>query len=779
MDSGLSGLFGEFNRGTLLFLGDLARWQIAALVLAALVVVVLTWLDVRDLSRTRRVVLTALRAVVLALAICLVLEPALELKNVTLVKNHVAVLVDVSESQTLATDDGGTRFDRAQAAVDALAPVLEGESDEHVFDLIAFDGGAAATTPDALAAAGATGESTHILEAMRGVLDEHGARDLGGFVIISDGIDNGELGERVRRGEPLDAETLALLEQLDVPVHTVATAQEGEIRDVAVARVVRDDFAFVRNAVSVVAELEVLGVQDSPLTVTLRREGEVLQTRQVVLEEGRTRYSVEFEFVPELIGKEIYAVETPVLAGEALADNNRELFVVNVIRDKIRVLHVVGRPSWDVRFMRQLLRNNPNVDLINFFILRTQDDIHRGTERELSLIPFPTRELFSEQLGSFDLVVFQNFNYGPYDMRQYLPHVRDYVRDGGGFLMVGGDLSFQSGDYALTEVADVLPVALPSGSDRASLVDPSPFRPVLTEAGQRHPITRLAFDAAENRTLWETLPPMRGTNRVLEPRDGAVVLATHPTLRAGDGAMPTVVVSEVEEGRSMAVTYDSSWRWNFEHATRGGGSAPYTSFWNSAIRWLIRDPALNLVDVELPTEVVEPGATVEGTIRVFAPDYSPAANTEVTLTVARRALDDLAAAAPEVISQDIFVTNDRGSARIELQHAEPGAYVVTATVEQDEGAALEDSEVFLRVRRSRELRDVEPRPALLEALSEATGGRHLDRPDRARNLEFREARVEEVNRRHVIDLWNAPWVLLVFVGLLGAEWTLRRRWGRL
>lgn len=779
MGAFLPQLFGEFNRGTLLLLGDFGRWQIGALVAAALLVCVLTAIDLRDLGARRRWLLVSLRVLVLAIAVLLVLEPALELKHVSLVRNHVTVLVDVSETQGLRADGGQTRWQRTVEAVRALESTLDPADPEHVFEWVAFGAQSEASSAAALSEAEPTAPATALLEAMRASVERHGARDIGGFVVVSDGIDNGELAGRTARGEDLDAETLRLLDEWGVPVHTVATARAGEIRDIAVSRVVHDDFAFVRNAVSVVAELRVLGVEGQPLTVTLRRNGAPLQTRQVVVESGKTTYSVQFEFVPELIGKEIYSVDTPVLAGEAIEENNVEHFVLDVIRDKIRVLQVVGRPSWDVRFMRQLLQNNPNVDLICFFILRTQDDIHRGSERELSLIPFPTRELFNEQLGSFDLVIFQNFDYAPYDMRQYLPRVRDYVRGGGGFVMIGGDLSFQSGGYAQTEVAEVLPVELPGGTDRASLVDLGNFRPALTEAGQRHPITRLAFDAADNRALWESLPPMRGTNVVLAPRPGSVVLATHPRLRAGDAAMPVVTVAETGEGRSMAVTYDSSWRWAFESVSRGGASQPYTAFWNSAIRWLIRDPALNLVDVELPEDVAEPGETVAGAVRVFEPDYSPSIGRPLTLTVERRDLDALGGDAGEQVLQEVVSTNDRGIARFELRDAEPGAYVVRASVEDGNGQVLEDEEVFLRVRRSRELRDVDPRPELLSQLAEASDGRFLESGARPRGLEFRGARVEEVDRRRVVDLWNTPWVLAVLVALLTLEWSLRRRWGRL
>ena len=120
-----------------------------------------------------------------------------------------------------------------------------------------------------------------------------------------------------------------------------------------------------------------------------------------------------------------------MLAGEALASNNQQSFTLKVIRDRVRVLHLAGRPSWDERFLRSMLRRDPNVDLVSFFILRTETDEQPWNRDELSLIPFPTYEIFEEQLHSFDLVIFQNFNYAPYGVEPFLPNVRDYVEEGG------------------------------------------------------------------------------------------------------------------------------------------------------------------------------------------------------------------------------------------------------------------------------------------------------------------------------------------------------------
>ena len=774
------GAFGDYNEGEFLFLGNWGPPFLWLFGVIAVALIVLTWLDLSELSIRRRLLLVILRAFTLIAAIVLLLEPALELKHVTRVKNHVVVLLDASRSQSLETSGGQTRFERALTQVDRLRRRMSQPSEDHLYEFFSFGSELESSSIETANTIEADGDSTEILEALRAVAERFGRRELGGIVLISDGVDNGELAGRVERGESLDADTSEFVESLGVPIHTFATAQAGDLRDIAIGQVFHDDFAFVRNAVAVEVDINVRGYDSGVVQVTLRREGQPLQTREISLESGTSTYRVTFEFVPELLGKEIYSIDAPVRQGEALHDNNTEHFVIKIIRDKIRILHVVGRPSWDVRYLRQLLKNNPNVDLISFFILRTNEDLQRAPQNEMALIPFPVQELFEDQLGSFDLVVLQNFTFRPYRMRQYLPNLRDYVYGGGGFLMVGGEQSFASGGYAETEVRDVLPLNLPGGTAADSLIDPSDFRPQLTHAGQLHPITRLEFDRGTNSELWDTLPEMPGTNIVAEAFSDATVLATHPNLRAGGDPMPVLAVRSVGEGRSMAMTFDGSWKWNFSHVVDGGSSRPYTSFWNSAIRWLIRDPALNLVQVEIAKEVYSPGDEVAAVVRVYNPDYSPADAVSGVARVLRR---DLSALAPgqrgDLVSEHPFTTDARGRFDLRFDLVDTGAYTVEAVAEVEAGVPLTDEEIFLGVVRSGEYRDIEPRPELLQALSEASGGRSRLAPARAGGLDFEPARVEQIDRRRVIDIWSAPWLLLAFVVVLGLEWGLRRRWGRL
>lgn len=771
----------QYNDGSVLFLGDWGPPWILLFLALAVAIVVMTWLDLDRMSPRRRIVIVGLRALTLCLAIVMLLEPALELRHVTKVPNHIAVLVDTSESQSLPTRSGAPRSERVSALVDEIERWSQRVTGEHVVDFYEFDASIRPADPDGLAdPARYGGAASRTLEAIDGLRGRYDRKELGGVVVISDGTDNGELSGRVKSGESLDTVSTESLQALNAPVHTFATARVDELRDLSIERVIHDDFAFVRNAVTVDVEIRALGIGEGTLPVTLRRAGQPLQTREISLSPDQESYSVSFEFVPELLGKELYSVSIPVLEGEALTENNRDFFILKVIRDKIRVLQVVGRPSWDVRFLRQLLKNNPNVDLISFFILRTNEDVQRAASNEMALIPFPTDELFEEQLGSFDLVVLQNFTYVPYRMRQYLPNIRDYVLDGGGLLMIGGEQSFASGGYAKTPVADVLPVELPSGTAESTLIDPREFKPELTPAGERHPITRIEFDRARNLEVWDGLPAMPGTNVVTGTKPGATTLAVHPDRRAGDEAMPVLSIMEAGAGRSMAMTFDGSWMWNYQHVLEAGSSHAYASFWNSSIRWLIRDPALNLVQIEIPPQIVQPGATVDVQVRAFRPDYSPAARVDGQLQVFRTPLDAIdGASGEEALAVYPFQTNDRGIARLSIPVDDIGAYRVEAQAEVEPDNTPEDDEIFLSLRKTREVREVKPRPELLREIAEATDGRMAMAADGWTEPRFNDALTEKINRRRIVTLWSSPWILLLFAVLLGSEWQLRRRWGRL
>jgi uncharacterized membrane protein len=761
--------------------------RLLSLMAAAMVVALALRERKRGERIPRAVALVILRIVSVGAALVLFFQPALRLANVARVPNHVAVLVDASESMSLAERKGDpTRADRAAKTLAKAKTAFERMSAEHRFDFYTFSGsgsdpGAVLQPTSEIEATTAStapmGEATHIEEALAAIRTRYDARDLGGVILLSDGIDNGRLAE----GGVAGCEDLA--HRMDAPIHTVAVGRPG-LRDVAIARVDADDFAFVRTALKIEAVVRVIGAKEAgwvgqALPVTLRRDGFPVRTTTVLVEDDKEQYRVEFEFTPDRVGKYLYDISTPVLPGEVLPGNNVRTFLIKVIRDKVRVLQVAGRPSWDERFLRGLLKHDPNVDLISFFILRTPTDIEMVGTDEMSLIPFPTEELFQEQLRSFDVVLLQNFNYAPYGIGAYLGEIGRYVQEGGALAMIGGDLSFDLGGYAHTPIADVLPVELLDLPARSAdrLADPTPFRMKLTPEGRAHPMTALKLDLDENEARWGEMPELNGSNLVARARPGATVLGVHPIRRGTDGRpLPVLTIGEAGKGRVLALTTDSSWRWSFgAPTTEVGRGHAYQRFWESAVRWMIRDPALSFLRIETDQAEYHRGQKAAIEVRALGPDYQPLPGAEVQVVVTSQG------ERPEPVLTQGGKTDESGTLHLQLEPPHPGGYRITARATLS-GRPTEEEEVFLVRGAGRELEQPEARQDLLSTLARASGGRFLTADDTGADLSvlsFLEPRIERVNRQRDVELWAGWWTLAIGAGAFALSWFLRRRWGYL
>lgn len=751
--------------------GHLGRLGVVLLIVAAALAVAVSALSLLEERAGRTWLLLALRAGGVLAVLATALEPTIEQRQVVHVPNHVAVVVDASRSMDVRPPDGGpSRAERAKMLLERAAPTLaEWERDGHHVDLYALGEGLAPATAASLATA-PQGDATRIGEALGDLRARYAGRDLGGVVVISDGIDTGRVGEG-----PLDAMTRADLQALGAPVSTIGPG-ERSLRDLSVAAVLADDFAFVRTPVTLEAVIRQTGLSDRQIDVTLTRDGRPVANRPVILRGEHSEERVSFDWLPDHPGTFVFRISTPVLAGEALASNNDQTFTVKVIRDRVRVLHLCGRPSWDQRFLRAMLRRDPNVDLVSFFILRTETDEQPWSRDELSLIPFPTYEIFEEQLRSFDLVIFQNFNFAPYGVEPFLPGVRDYVEGGGAIAMIGGDLSFASGGYGLTPLRDVLAVDLPpTPPAMTGAADPElttdTFKPRLTDEGRSHPVTSLLLDPRENEARWAKLPPLEGINRVPRARPGAATLLTHPTLKSADGKpAPVLVASDVGKGRSLALLTDTAWHWGLPAAGEGDDGRAFQRFWENAIRWLVRDPALTLLRIELDRVEYRRNQPPIARVRAMHGDYSSAENVDVTLDL--RSAEGPADAKP--LRTLNGTTNADGEAQIDLGGLPPGAYRVAGRATVD-GRPVTEEKTFVVRAEGRELDDVAARDKVLREIAQVTGGDY--RFEDFGHPTVRAPREVRVGRHRTFELWSSPLLLLVGLSLLMTEWYLRRRAG--
>ncbi len=755
----------SYNAWRLVSLSPWPAWGVGLLVVLAVTAVGLAWWGLRREPRPwRRRLLVGLRLLGMACLLFAVLEPAVRLLQTARVKNRLAVLVDGSASMGFPVEAGGaTRATAAAAYLRGVAPALSALEDRFTLEWHRFDRDLAPADRSALAGGELVPEGTRtdLLAALRAIGGSTAGRKLGGVLVVSDGADNAELGDGPAAGAVRDA-----LLALKAPVSAVAVGS-GNLADVAVEAVKVDDFAFVRNTVTVEATLRASGLGTLEVPVSLRREGRVVAQATVRVTPEQAIYPLQFSFAPDRIGEFVYTLAAPTFSGEAVTANNARSFALRVIRDRVRALLVVGKPSWDERFLRTLLKTDPNVDLISFFILRTPQDNPLAGNDEISLIPFPVDEIFDKQLASFDLVIFQDFAFKPYQVSYYLPNIRRYVENGGAFVMIGGENSFGEGGYHLSELAEILPVE-PAGPPPSL----EPFRPRLTSDGIRHPVVRLASSAEQNAQAWEALPALAGLN-VTRAKPGTRVLLDHPHLTVGDGRnAPVLALGEYGRGRSMALTVDSSWYWSMVAAGEGaGGPRAYERLWANAIRWLVRDPELTPVKVEVASDELEPGTPVAATVHARRSDYGPAdgAALDVQLVEADTA---------QVVDRKAAVASADGAARVELKAPAPGPYRVVATASLA-GTPLGSGEDAVAVRAaSRELSEAAPRPDLLRAVAELTGGGFVEASaGRLPELKLAEPEVVEVGRAKDRPIWDRWEALFALAFCLGAEWVLRRRWG--
>ncbi|MEO1331701.1 MAG: hypothetical protein AAFW46_18810, partial [Pseudomonadota bacterium] len=270
--------------------------------------------------------------------------------------------------------------------------------------------------------------------------------------------------------------------------------------------------------------------------------------------------------------------------------NNVAAFSINGVRDRLRVLLVSGEPHAGERTWRNLLKSDPAVDLVHFTILRPPRKRAYAERNELSLIPFPTHELFEVKLDEFDLIVFDRYRRWGILETRYISNIVDFVREGGAVLVSTGPAFAGVESMFRTPLADILPAA------PTSFVIEAAYRPTLTDLGGRHPVTR-------------TLPGRGGAGGL--PTWGRwfrqidVAADRGDVIMSGADERPLLILDRVDEGRVAMLASDHAWLW-----TRGyDGGGPQAELLRRLAHWLMKEPELE--EEALTAEPAEGGFLVE------------------------------------------------------------------------------------------------------------------------------------------------------------------------
>lgn len=720
---------------------DLSRASIALALALGLAGVVLLVLEVRERRESRWLILsTGVLAAVASLTA--ILRPVAVSTKGERVGARITVLVDRSRSMLLP----GLSGTREEAAARALER-LRRQAPEARLSVLGFGEGAAAPIAD--------GPSSYVrsdLAAAVARLVEEPGEPPAALVVVSDGrLD-------VSRG---DGELSQSLVRRGIPLSAVAVATESP-RDASVLRVSMSGAAVAHQAAPMTLEIACgggLACDRVPYHVRELLDGaEPLELASGAVSLSRESAAVDVPITLERAGPRLVEVSIDAPSGDTVPENDRRLFVVDVTRERVRLLHVAGRPTYDVRALRNWLKANASVDVIAFFILRSDKSEVTAPDSELALIRFPVDELFTTELPTFDAVVLQDFDAVPYmrsEMSKYLRNLAEYVERGGGLVMVGGAGSFSDGGYAGSDLARVLPVKL-EGQRGGQNVDQVRAVPRVTAQGAAAPML-----APVRALLGPELPAMPGANVVGDARDGSLVLWEHPTRVTSTGKpMPLLTLAEHGDGRSIALALDGAHRLGFGEVAAKAAGRGHGALWDGLLGWLMRDPRFEPAQVDL----VAPCLTGRPTRLRVVPLPGTTGDVVVDLVPAT--------AHPRGTQRRVAIPPGAASVEVDLGALEPGGYMARVTVGNGGGATRR---AIACEKGGDEWADSRPDEPRLRALAKATGGA-IARADDLSGLTL-PAPAEVIAELHVSPLAPAwAWTLLAALSL-GAHWIVRRRGG--
>lgn len=358
----------------------------------------------------------------------------------------------------------------------------------------------------------------------------------------------------------------------DAPVHVILTGAENE-RDRRIVLHRAPRFGLVGQKQPVTFRVEDAGVQpgapsspENRVKVTLHRDGEEIGSRTVMIGNN-----VTIELEVNHAGANVFELDAAPLTGELTEANNRAVVSLEGIRENLRVLLVSGEPHAGERTWRNLLKSDAAVDLVHFTILRPPEKQDGTPINQLSLIAFPTRELFSAKINEFDLIILDRYRRRGVLPIIYFDNIARYVRDGGALLVAAGPEFSSTGSLFRTPISPVLP-ASPTGQ-----VMSVPFLPNVTETGDRHPVTQLLRDDGNGEAGW---------GRWLRSIEAEVMRGN--TVMSGPNDTPLLVLSREELGRVALLLSDQAWLWS--RGFEGGG--PQIALLRRLSHWLMKEPDL-------------------------------------------------------------------------------------------------------------------------------------------------------------------------------------------
>ncbi len=737
--------------------------------------------------------LLLLRAGVLAILLALLLNPV-RVTETRLPPRPPEVVYLVDCSRSMALDRPTSRLEQVKQVIEQAGRRLPSDQQPRV-NLYRFGQQLVAGT--SLADLQADEDATLLRQALERLPARFEDGPPGGVVIFSDGRTTETSGfEEVAQG----------YRRLKVPLHVFPVGDPRVIGDVAIQDVIapRDSPPGTRVPVRVVVRSK--GYADQRTEIRIRTLADParkpLATLPITLKDGVQSHELVVE--PDPSGGKL-VVEVPPFESEAIVENNRVPFQISSRKTKIRVIYMEGSTTGNVpgrreyQYLHEAITEDPNIECVSMEVdyqyaekpmLHRMDDANRG---------FPTTR---EELFSYDVVICSDIKRTSFTQEQLDWVVELVAKRGGGFVMIGGNTSFGSGFWDKTVWDGLIPVDI---SDARGTVHLQTFRIQIPRAVERHPIWRIVDDPVKNRQILDQMPIFYGTNIVHRLKPAATALGYadrhfegEDTFQPGQGLMPVFSCESFGQGRTFAMTTDTTYMWgqDFERFWGEGDNRYFRKFWRNVIHWLVENSAAGNRRLRIATDKViyRPEQPVKISARAYDDKLEETSRYRVVARLRPSATEAQApgSAGPALLQEtvlapkgsDLAYTGELTAPGLRQMTSSftspisPARVLALDVVAYDKDRIVSQATLDVQVVDDPvEFQDPQPDASRLEEIASNSGGKVLRNADELAQLlrSFTTLPGEVIVTR--APVWDRVPLWLLLVTLLAAEWILRRWWG--
>lgn len=677
-----------------------------------------------------------LQALMLALILFVLWQPALVTERLVGGENAVAVLLDSSASMALI-ENGETRMDQAQALLSEEG--LEELAD--IYDILPYAFAGEVTELNSFAELPNPGDASNIGSSIVQTLREASNTSLGALILVSDGADN---------SGNIDAATLSEIVSYGVPIHTVGIGREAIPEDLELTSIQLPQSALPGTTLS--AGVSIIHDQGGMTRIKVYNGDELISTEEIELNANQNMTTAFIDVEVSEPGELDLRFTLDPVNGERNLANNSRAQVVDIPDGNYRILYIEGEPRWEYKFMQRALDEDPSVQLSTLLRVTPNKFYRQGIDDPDQLaegFPIERSELFAYDaliIGSVELAEFN-------EEQQQMIH--DFVSErGGSLMMLAGLNGLGLGGWSESVVSEVLPVRL--AADDAAFVRQQ-AKVIPTPSGLASPILLLSDNPAENLERWNELPNIADYQNLGSLRPAATTLLE---IDVNGELQPLLVTQPYGKGQSYIMATGGTWRWQMSMPLE---DMSHETFWRQLARGLV-------VNSPLPFEL---STNIENEeIRVRAQVRDSDAEENQGLAVSAVVSSEYG---PAMTLELLPSSNQPGVYEASFNPVDTGLFSIEA-ISRVGNTPVSSVRSAIRYEQNQEAFAIRQNRDLLENLAAVTGGQYWQAQDWDELPEAISYSTAGITEQDIRYLWDAPIIFILLILLKAAEWLLRRRW---